>query len=287
MIERSTMSGRFVLVTGATSGIGEATARALAANGATVAIVGRDEQRAVAAQQRIRQAAGTDQVHVLLADLSSQREVRSLAQEVTKRFDRLDALVNNAGVDVGTRILTSDGLELTFAVNYLAPFLLSHLLLDLLKASNPSRIVNVASSAHRGGEIDFDDLQSEQRFGQRAYNNSKLALVLFTFELAQRLKATGVTANCVDPGFVRTSLGATMPLGYRLAGMLMWPIMSAPDKGADVTVRAVTSPELVDVTGSYFKRGRRIETGPKTHDPAVAERLWQVSEKLVAATEAG
>jgi NAD(P)-dependent dehydrogenase (short-subunit alcohol dehydrogenase family) len=202
------------------------------------------------------------------------------------RFDRLDVLVNNAGIDVGTRSTTPEGLELTLAVNYLAPFLLTTLLLDVLKASAPSRVVNVASAAHRAGRIDFDDLQSERRFGQRAYNNSKLALVVFTYELARRLQGTGVTANCVDPGFVRTSLGSTMPLGYRMVGTLMWPFMARPEKGARTSVWAASGPDLAEVTGAYFKAERPVETAPRTHDRETAERLWQVSEALVAGTAA-
>jgi NAD(P)-dependent dehydrogenase (short-subunit alcohol dehydrogenase family) len=157
-------------------------------------------------------------------------------------------------------------------------------LIPVLKASAPSRIVNVASSAYRGGEIDFDDMQSERRFGQRAYNNSKLALVLFTNELARRLGGTGVTVNCADPGFVRTGLGSTMALGYRLTGMLMWPFMATPERGARTSIFAASSPELTDVTGAYLKRQRRIDTGSKTNDQATAERLWQVSENLVSGT---
>src|SRR5438309_217168 len=159
-MSRDAMAGKIVLVTGATSGIGESTARGLAAIGATVVVVGRSEQRAQAAQERIQRVGGTGKVDLLVGDLASQRDVRALAREFVARFDRLDVLVNNAGVDVGTRSTTPEGLELSFAVNYLAPFLLATLLLDLLKASAPSRVLNVASAAHRAGRIDFDDLQS-------------------------------------------------------------------------------------------------------------------------------
>jgi NAD(P)-dependent dehydrogenase (short-subunit alcohol dehydrogenase family) len=284
MSDNSDMRGKVALVTGATSGIGEATAGGLAALGATVVVVGRTEERGRAAVERIRGSTGAPAPHLLLADLSKQYDVRALARQVRDSFDRLDVLINNAGVDVGKRSVTPDGLELTLAVNYLAPFLLTNQLLDVLKASAPSRIVNVASSAYRGGEIDFDDLQSERRFGQRAYNNSKLALGLFTNELARRLVGTGVTANCVDPGFVRTGLGSTMALGYRLMGVLMWPFMATPERGARTTVLAASSPELKDITGTYLKRQQRVDTGSKTHDLATAERLWQVSEDLVAGT---
>jgi NAD(P)-dependent dehydrogenase (short-subunit alcohol dehydrogenase family) len=279
------MSGRVALVTGATSGIGEATARGLAAVGATVIAVGRSNERGQAAVERIQASTGSSNVHLLIADLASQQHVRALARAVKGKFDHLDVLVNNAGVDVGKRSVTADGIELTLAVNYLAPFLLTTGLIDLLKASSPSRIVNVASSAYRGGQINFDDLQSEQQFGQRVYNNSKLALVLFTYELARRLDGSGVTANCVDPGFVRTSLGSTMAVGYRLVGALMWPFMSGPDRGARTSVWAASSPDLTGVSGAYFKRQRRVETGKVTHDQETAQRLWRVSEGLVGGTE--
>jgi NAD(P)-dependent dehydrogenase (short-subunit alcohol dehydrogenase family) len=278
------MAGKIVLVTGATSGIGESTARGLAAIGATLILVGRSEEGAQAARERIQAAVGAGKIHVLVGDLASQRDVRALARDFMHRFDRLDVLVNNAGVDVGSRSVTPEGLELTFAVNYVAPFMLTTLLLDVLKASAPSRIVNLASAAHRAGRIEFDDLQSERRFGQRAYNNSKLALVVFTYELARRLQGTGVTANCVDPGFVRTSLGSTMPVGYRLAGTLMWPFMARPEKGARTSVWAASSPELAEVTAAYFKAERPVETRQTTHDRETAERLWQVTETLVAGT---
>jgi retinol dehydrogenase 14 len=283
-MSRDAMSGKIVLVTGATSGIGESTARGLAAMGATVIVAGRSEERAQAASERIQRGGGTGKVHVLVGDLASQRDVRALARDFLDRFDRLDVLVNNAGVDVGRRWVTPEGLELTFAVNYVAPFLLTTLLLDVLQASAPSRILSVASAAHRAGRIDFDDLQSERRFGQRAYNNSKLALVAFTYELARRLHGTGVTANCVDPGFVRTSLGSTMPVGYRLVGMLMFPFLARPEKGARTSVWAASNPDLAEITGSYFKAERPVETAPQTHDRETAERLWQVSEGLVAGT---
>ena len=276
------LSGKVVLVTGATSGIGEATARALAARGATVAIVGRTEERAQAARERIQATTGALNLPVVSADLASQQDVRALANQVKDRFGGLDVLINNAGVDVGQRSVTPDGLELTFAVNYLAPFLLTTQLVDLLKASAPSRVINVVSGAHRGGRIDFDDLQSERRFGQRAYNNSKLELVMFTYELARRLQGSGVTANCVDPGFVRTGLGSTMSPGYRLVGALMWPFMSDPDRGAKTSIWAASSPELAEVTGAYLKGEHKIETAKKTHDRETAQRLWRASEDLIS-----
>jgi retinol dehydrogenase 14 len=274
------LSGKTVVVTGGTAGIGEATARRLAGLGARVGVVGRDPERGRAVANSLTNDVNTRGAELFLADLSDLGDVRRLASEIQARFDRVDVLFNNAGVDVGKRVTTADGLELTFVVNYLAPFLLTNLLLDRLRASAPSRILNAASGAYRGGSVDFDDLQSERRFGQRAYNTSKLELILFTYELARRLEGSRVTANCVDPGFVKTQLGATMPLGYRLVGALLWPFMVSPDKGADTAVWAASDPELEAVTGAYLKGRRRIDTEAKTRERATAARLWEVSASL-------
>lgn len=277
------MAGRTVLITGATSGLGLAASEALARKGAAIILGARDPQRGENARRRVAAAAGEPEVHLVLADLSSQEAVRALTGEVLARFERLDVLINNAGIDVGRREVTADGLELTFAVNYLAPFALTNRLLPLLKASSPARVLNVASSGYRGGRIDLDDLQSERRFsGQRAYNNSKLALVLFTYELARRLAGSGVTANAVDPGFVRgTGIGTTLPFGYRLIGTLMWPFMATVEKGADTPVWAASDSSLRETTGRYFKRRREISTGSQTHDRDLAKRLWEASQQLV------
>ncbi|MBV9309239.1 MAG: SDR family oxidoreductase [Solirubrobacterales bacterium] len=278
------MADGTVLITGATSGLGLETAKALGANGATVILGARDQAHAEEARRRVSESANGTEVHTVLADLTSLAEVRRMAQEVKQRFARLDVLINNAGIDVGSREVSVDGYELTFAVNYLAPFLLTHELLELLRASAPSRVLNVASSGYKGGELDFDDLQSEQRFsGQHAYNNSKLALVIFTYELARRLDGSGVSVNAVDPGFVRgTHIGRTLPFGYRMMGALMLPFMASVEKGADTAVWAASEPALSDTTGRYFKRRRQVDTDAKTRDPAVTRRLWEVSEQLVA-----
>lgn len=211
-----------------------------------------------------------------------------MVDEIQARFHRLDVLVNNAGIDVGKRQLTVDGLELTFAVNYMAPFLLTTRLLGMLKASTPARVLNVVSSGYKGGKLDFGDLQSEGRFsGQRAYNNSKLALVVFTYELARRLADSGVTANAVDPGFVRgTGIGRTLPLGYQVISILTWPLMANVQKGADTTIWAATDPSLDGTTGRYFKRRKELTTGSPTHDQNLAARLWETSEALVATGDA-
>jgi NAD(P)-dependent dehydrogenase (short-subunit alcohol dehydrogenase family) len=202
------LHGRVVLITGATSGIGKEAARQLLARGATVVLGARDSARGEQAKAEIASAEGPA-VEILTADLSVPDQVRVLAREFEQHFDRLDVLINNAGVDVGRRVTTEEGLELTFAVNYLAPFVLTTSLLHLLQASAPARVVNVASGGHRGGRIEFEDLQHERHFtGQRAYNDSKLALVAFTNELARRLPADQVTANCFDPGFGRAPTSA-------------------------------------------------------------------------------
>jgi retinol dehydrogenase 14 len=277
------MRGKTVLVTGATSGLGLATAEALAAMGTRIILGARSPERGEAARARLVGAAGNAEVHVVLGDLSSRAETFSMVDQVLRRFDRLDVLINNAGIDVGRRQITADGVELTFAVNYVAPFLISNGLLELLRTSGRARILNVASGGYKGGKLEFDDLQSERRFsGQRAYNNSKLALVMFTYELARRLSGTGVTVNAVDPGFVRgTNIGGTLPLGYQIIGMIMRPFMSPVRKGADTMVWAASDPSLEQTTGQYFKRRRAIATQSLTHDENLARRLWNTTEALI------
>src|SRR3954452_1542201 len=220
------MAGRTVLITGGTAGIGKATALGLATMGAHVAVTGRNRDRADAAAAEIR-AAGGGPVDVFVADLSSQAEVRRLADQVTDSLTRIDVLVNNAGGYWNTRHVTADGLEHTFALNHLAPFLLTALLLDRLEQSSPARVVTVASNAHAMGRIDFADLQGERSYsGARAYNQSKLANVLFTYELARRLQGIPVTANAVHPGVVRTSFGSEDPRGaQRVLVPLIRPFM--------------------------------------------------------------
>jgi retinol dehydrogenase-14 len=278
---RGPMTGRTVLVTGGSGGIGRATALGLAAMGAHVAIAGRDRRRTEAAAGQLR-ADGGREVEVFVADLSSQAEVRRLAEEVLHRLPRIDVLVNNAGGYWNTRHVTADGLERTFAVNHLAPFLLTNLLLDRLKQSAPARVVTVSSHAHARGRIDFDDLQSERSYsGARAYNQSKLANVLFTYELARRLRGTGVTVNALHPGVVRTSFGAEDPGGVqrRLVPFLR-PFMKSPAEGAVTSIRVASAPELQHVTGRYFVHGKPKASSQRSYE-AGAARLWQVSAELV------
>jgi retinol dehydrogenase-14 len=282
------MTGRTVLVTGGSDGIGRATALGLAAMGAHLAITGRDRGRTEDAAREIH-AAGSGQVDVFVADLSSQSQVRRLAGEVLQSLPRIDVLVNNAGGYWNTRHVTADGLERTFALNHLAPFLLTNLLLDRLKHSAPARVVTVSSNVQAIGRIDFEDLQGERSYsGARAYNQSKLANVLFTYELARKLQATLVTANALHPGMVRTSFGAEDPGSVqRLFTPFMRPFMKAPGRGAATSVHLVSAPDLEQVTGRYFASSKPRRSSRRSYDQAAAARLWQVSADLAGLTAVG
>jgi NAD(P)-dependent dehydrogenase (short-subunit alcohol dehydrogenase family) len=230
------MGGKVALVTGGTSGIGKATATALAAMGADVVVVGRDPERGERAVAEIRAQTG-GRVDLALANLASQAEVRNLAEEFRRRYDRLDVLVNNAGLVQSTRTETPDGLETTFATNHLAPFLLTNLLQDLLEKSAPSRVVTVSSEAERWGNIDFDDLQSKKKYrGFPVYGMTKLANIMFTYELAERLKGTGVTATCMHPGAVNTRFGTNNSGPMTVLFRAFKPFMRTPDLGADTVI---------------------------------------------------
>lgn len=282
------MSGRTVLVTGATGGIGRATAAGLAGLGARVGIVGRDRDRAEAAASAIRGASSAAYVDVFVADLSSQGEVRRLAEAVLATYERLDVLVNNVGGFWATRHVTADGLEHTFAVNHVAPFLLTTLLLELLEASGPARVVTVSSGAHTQGRIDFEDLQGERDYsGPRAYNQSKLANLLFTYQLARRLGSRPVTANALHPGMVRTGFGAEdQQAAWKVVAPLVRPFLRSPARGALTSIHLAASAEVAGITGTYFADRRPKQSSTLSRDPAIAARLWQVSTDLVAQTVA-
>ena len=273
---------RVAVITGASSGIGKATALGLARAGMELAIVGRDRRRTEAAALEIRDA-GAGAAHAFVADLSSQAEVRRVADELLQRLPRIDVLVNNVGGYWQTRHVTADGLERTFAVNHLAPFLLTNLLRDRLVHSAPSRVVTVSSNAHRTGRIDFDDLPGERNYsGARAYDQSKLANVLFSFELARRLQGTGVTSNALHPGVVRTSFGAEDPAAVqRFIVPVLKPFMKTPAQGAATSIHLATAPDLEQVTGGFFSNSRRVRPSRRGEDRADAERLWRVSAELV------
>ncbi len=276
------MAGRTVVVTGGGRGIGRATARRLAQLGATVAITGRDEARTQDAADEIRSSTGA-RVHAFTADLSAQAQVRQLAAELLADLPHLDVLVNNAGGYWNTRHVTADGLERTFAVNHLAPFLLTALLLEWIRQSTDGRVVTVASNAQTMGRIDLDDLHGERSYsGARAYNQSKLANIMFTHELARRLEGTTVTANALHPGVVRTSFGAEDPgLAQRLLVPMVRPFMRSPDRGADTSVLLASDPDLRTVTGQFFSSGKQRRSSTRSYDSQVARELWLASEALV------
>ena len=281
------MTGKTVLVTGGTGGIGLATAAGLAGLGARVGIVGRDPVRTETAAARLRGSGA--EVEVFVANVSSQREVRRLAQEVLTAYPRLDVLVNNVGGYWATRHTTVDGLEHTFAVNHLAPFLLTNLLLDRLRASAPARVVTVSSGAQSMGTIDFEDLQGENHYsGQRAYNQSKLANVMFTYELARRLQGSGVTANALHPGVVRTNFGREDSKGWmRLMLPVIRPFLKSPQRGATTSLYLASSPDVEGVTGRYFANSKPKTSSKASLDAAAAARLWDVSADLVGISRAG
>jgi retinol dehydrogenase 14 len=282
------MAGKAVLVTGGTSGIGKATALGLASMGAHLAITGRDRGRAEDAAREIRAAAG-GQVDAFVADLSSQSEVRRLADEVLQRLARVDVLVNNVGGYWNTRHITADGLERTFALNHLAAFLLTSLLLDRLKRSAPARVIMVSSHLQAMGQINFDDLQGERSYSAaRAYNQSKLANVLFTYELARRLKGTSVTANALHPGVARTAFGAEDPgLVQRLFAPFMGLFLKTPAQGAATSIHVASAVDLEPVTGRYFVNCKPKRSSKRSYDEATAARLWRVSADLVGLQSAG
>jgi len=276
-----TMQGKVVLVTGATNGIGRVAARELARRGATTWVVARDRKRGEETLEEIRRVTASQRLGLLVADLSSQQEVRRLAGEVKAGNDRLHVLINNAGAIFAERQVSPDGLELTFALNHLGYFLLTRLLLPLLEAGAPSRIVNVSSAAHQGATMDFDDLLGEQGYSSwKAYGQSKLANILFTKELARRLEGKRVTANALHPGVVATGFGRNN--GGLWGGLfkVAAPLLSTPDKGAKTSVYLASSPEVEGVSGKYFAASREKTPSPAARDDAAARRLWELSEQM-------
>jgi NAD(P)-dependent dehydrogenase (short-subunit alcohol dehydrogenase family) len=290
MVAAPLMTGKTVLITGGTGGIGRAAAIGLASMGARVGITGRGRERAEQAAAFIARESGNPAVDVFVADMSSRTEVRRLAGEVLATYPRLDVLMNNVGGFWAHRHATPEGLEHTFALNHLAPFLLTNLLLERLKASAPSRVVTVSSGAQAMGKIDFDDLMGEREYsGQRAYNQSKLANVMFTYELARRIEGAGVTANALHPGMTNTAFSAEDP-ARKMAPIVavMRPFMRSPKRGADTAVYLASSHDVNGISGRYFANRKSKTSNPSSYDTATTARLWSVSADLVGlANDAG
>ena len=281
-----TMQGKICLITGGTNGIGKSTAQALAGMGATVVITGRNAAKTARVVAEIRADSGNQNVDSLLADLSSQQEVRRLAGEFKQKYGGLHVLVNNAGAAFMQRQLSVDGIEMTFALNHLAPFLLTDLLLDTLKASAPARIINVSSGAHTSGKIEFDNLQGERTYGFGTYPNAKLATILYTVELARRLEGTGVTVNALHPGITATGFGKNNGRVMSALVSLFAPlVMRSPAKGAETSIYLSSSSSIEGVTGKYFYDSQIAPAAPQSNDAAVARKLWDVSTRMVHITD--
>ncbi|MGD1210049.1 MAG: SDR family oxidoreductase [Candidatus Acidiferrales bacterium] len=284
MAQLQTMTGKTCVVTGANSGIGKETALGLARMGARVVLVCRNPEKGQAALEEIRRESGSPDLELLIAEMSSQASVRALAEQIRRTCPRLDVLINNAGGGVPARGLSADGIELVLATNHLGAALLTLLLLDLLKASAPSRIINVSSEAQRRARLDMNDLQFERRkySGFAAYGQSKLLMNAFTFELARRLEGTGVTANCLHPGVVATNIwGADPPLALKLIVAVVKPFMLNSKQGAEVSLYLATSPDVATVSGQYFVKSKPAESNPLSRDPKVAGEIWRWTEKMI------
>ena len=276
----TSLKEKTVLVTGGTNGLGLVTARELARMGAQVTILSRNAEKCAAVAEALKGETGNP-VEFIAADLSTLAGIRQSAATFKQRHTHLHVLVNNAGAMFTRRQLTSDGFEMTFALNHLNYFLLTNLLLDILKASAPARIVNVSSGAHLRASLDFDNLQGEKHFAaMQAYGQSKLANVLFTYELARRLEGTGVTVNALHPGFIATGFARNNGVFYNFGMKLISPFIRKPDQGAQTSIYLASSPEVEGVSGKYFFDCKAVDSSPSSHDQALAEKLWQVSLEL-------
>jgi NAD(P)-dependent dehydrogenase (short-subunit alcohol dehydrogenase family) len=276
------MENKIILITGANSGIGKATATALAEMGAHVVMMSRDLTKGEKARQDVARISKNSQVDLMQCDLASMMSIRHFASEFIAKYQRLDVLINNAGIFTDKRMETSDGFEYQIGVNHLGPFLLTQLLLDLLKKSSPSRIVNVSSGAHFGGKIDFEDLHLQHRYSSwKSYAQSKLANILFTYELSHRLTGTGVTVNCLHPGFVNTRFATDRNSEKQnLMMKLMKPFTTQPAQGAETSVYLATSPEVEGISGKYFVKRKQKASSRASYDLVVGEKLWNLSTAL-------
>jgi NAD(P)-dependent dehydrogenase (short-subunit alcohol dehydrogenase family) len=287
-INGNSLLGKNIMVTGATAGIGEVTALELARKGACVILVSRNREKCAAVANHIRQVTGNQQVDFLAADLSSQAQIRRLVNQFKERYSHLDVLINNAGAFFLRRSLSVDGIEMTLALNHLSYFLLTNLLLDILQASAPARVVNVASNAHFGAALDFDNLQLDHGYlAFKAYGRSKFANVLFTYELARRIPDRGVTANVLHPGLVQTDIGknASWWMGWAWKFFTIFRKGLTPEEGAQNSIYLASSPDVEQITGKYFAKQKALPSDPATYDVAVAQRLWEISAQMVGLQE--
>ena len=277
-----TLAGKDIVVTGATDGIGKVTARELAKLGATVTIVGRNAAKGEAVVREMREKLGYDRVSFVAGDLSTRRGVKAAADGIKGRIKKLDVLVNNAGAMFQKRELTEDGIEKTFALNHMGYFWLTASLLDLVKAVPAGRIVTVASAAHQGAKLDLEDLQNEKRYsGWVAYGQSKLANIYFNYELARRLQGTGVTANCLHPGFVASRFGDNNGGVVKLViGLAKSVAAISEDNGAKTSVYLASSPEVEGISGKYFDKCKAVRSSAASYDENVGRELWRLSERL-------
>ena len=278
------MAGRVCVVTGSNSGIGKETALALATLGATVVMVARNQDRGQKTLEEIISKTGNRSVSLMLCDMSSMASIRSFVAEIKKKHSQLNVLINNAGAEFAKRQITPERFEQTFAVNYLAPFLLTYELLDLLKASAPSRIINVSSGLAKNGKIDFDDLQNQKNYkGMQAYSNSKLMLMMFSYALSRRLSGTGVTVNVLMPGFVATNLGKNSgSLKSALMFAMVRPMQISAKKGAETSVYLASADEVKEISGKCFAKKKQAETCPVSYDQEIQERLWNKTIRLLS-----
>ena len=290
-VTMSKMKEKICVITGSNSGIGKEAAIGLAEMGATIVMVVRNQERGEKARTEIVKQTGNDSVDVMICDLSLMSSIRHFAEEFKKRYDRLDVLINNAGASFSKREVTAEGFERNFAVNYLGPFLLTYELLDLLKSSAPSRIINVSSGLAKNGKVDLDDLQSEKNYAGTkfyspsrapAYDNAKLMLMMLTYELARRLKGSGVTANVLMPGFTATNLGKNSgsTSSYIMFKMVR-PMQQSAKKGAETSVYLASSDEVKDLTGKCFAKKKEVKTCPASYDEELQKRLWNKTESML------
>lgn len=282
------MRNKICLVTGATAGIGAVTARELAARGAAVVVVGRNPQKCETTVRDIRHRTGNDQVSFLVADLAGQQAIHELAESFKRKYPRLDVLINNAGGLFMTRQESPDGIEMTFALNHLSYFLLTHLLMEALRSASAARIINVSSNAHQSARLNFDDLEARTGYsGFAVYGRSKLANLLFTYELARRLQGSGMTANALHPGFVATNFGTNNGWFTRLIMRgILHRFAASPEEGARTSVYLATAQEVDGVSGCYFVQEKPAHSAPGSYDLLAAERLWQISEQMTGISSA-